>query len=140
MGDLEEKLAQELKACIWKKGERFEIIEEERGRIIPVADGEFRTVMVIESKQGSIRANHYHRTDSHIMYILSGKTRYVEVMGENGVEIGRELVLGPGESVLTAPMVPPAMEFLEDTIMIVCARNARDTVSYLTDLVRVKIL
>ncbi len=121
---------------LWKAGQPKEIIEDARGRIIPVADGEFRTVMVIESKEGAIRANHWHKTDSHVMYILSGKARYVEEGPVHYVD----RVLWPGDSILTLPRIPHAMEFLEDTVMIVCARNARDTETYLADIVKAEMI
>ena len=31
---------------------------------------------MIESKAGSLRANHYHKTDWHYCYVLSGKNKY----------------------------------------------------------------
>lgn len=112
------------------------MIVEERGRIIPVADGEFKAVMVIESKKGAVRANHYHKKDSHVMYILSGKARYVE--NHDGVVVDDEY--GPGERIYTEPLVPHAMQFLEDTVMIVCARNPRDYETYMADIVPCKLL
>ena len=31
---------------------------------------------MIESKAGSLRANHYHKTDWHYCYVISGQIRY----------------------------------------------------------------
>lgn len=122
----------------WRKGEPRDVIDEGcRGRIVPIADGEFRSVMLIESKAGAVRANHWHKTDSHVMHIISGKARYVEVA--DGA-IVNEVMAVPGTSILTEPLIPHAMEFLEDTVMVVCARNERDTETYLNDIVKVKIL
>lgn len=125
---------------VWKKGEAKDIIVEDRGRIIPVADGEFRSVMIIESKKGAVRANHWHKSDSHVMWILSGEARYVETHMDEAAGIVRDMILGPGDSVLTEPLVPHAMKFLKDTVMIVCAKNDRDTETYLNDIVKCSIL
>ena len=118
----------------------MEIINEERGRIIPVAEGNFKTVLIIESKQGAVRANHYHKTDSHVMYILSGKARYIEAPIDDPGRITNERIVGPGDSIVTAPLVAHAMEFLEDSAMIVCARNNRDYDTYMADIVKVKLI
>lgn len=126
---------------MWKKGEPRDIIDEGgRGRIIPIADGEFRTVMIIESKKGAVRANHWHKTDSHIMYIVSGKARYVENDPDRPAIPSLERIVGPGDSILTEPLVPHAMEFLEDTVMVVAAKNERDTETYLNDIVKCQLL
>jgi quercetin dioxygenase-like cupin family protein len=121
-------------------GKDNSIIEDDRGRIIPVADGVFRSVMVIESKKGAVRANHYHKTDSHIMHILSGRARYVEapLNGFAGVVVSR--TVGPGDSIKTDALVLHAIEFLEDTVMVVCTENDRDYETYMSDIVRVKLL
>lgn len=121
---------------MWIKGEARHIINEERGRIIPVADGDFKTVMIIESKKGAIRANHFHRSDSHIMHIVSGCMRYVEE--HHGFL--EEKTLRAGDSVLTLPGIPHAAEFLEDTVMVVAAKNARDTATYMADITPCKLI
>lgn len=116
------------------------VIVEERGRIVPVADGEFKSVMVIESKKGAVRANHYHKRDAHVMFILSGKARYVEATMDQSSGIVSDKVYGPGEAIHTEPLVPHAMEFLEDTSMIVCTKNPRDYDTYMDDIVKVSLL
>jgi quercetin dioxygenase-like cupin family protein len=118
----------------------MEIINEERGRIIPVAEGDFKTILIIESKKGAVRANHYHKTDLHVMYILSGKARYVEAPIDNLTKITNDRIVGPGDTIVTPPLLPHAMEFLEDSVMIVCARNERDYDTYMADLVKVKLI
>ena len=36
------------------------------------------SIAVITSKAGSVRSNHYHKTDWHYLYILSGSMKYYE--------------------------------------------------------------
>jgi len=117
----------------------MEKITDERGTISTIAEGVFRTIQVIESKKGAIRANHWHKTDSHVMYLLSGKARYVETLtSPEGAVIDR--IVGPGDTIDTPPINPHAMEFLEDSVMVVCAVNARNFDSYTNDIVRVRLL
>ena len=39
-----------------------------RGKIQPLVDAMMRSAVMIESKAGSIRANHYHKSDWHYCY------------------------------------------------------------------------
>jgi quercetin dioxygenase-like cupin family protein len=75
-----------------------------------------------------------------LMHMISGKARYVE-RGEDqefGYEIDR--VVGPGDQILTGPGVPHAMEFLEDSLMLVLSVNKRQPEQYLKEIVPCKIL
>ena len=47
-----------------------------RGSIQPLVDLMMRSAVMIESKAGSLRANHYHKTDWHYCYVISGQIRY----------------------------------------------------------------
>ncbi len=118
----------------------MQTIVEERGRIIPVAEGDFKTVLVIESKKGAKRANHYHKTDTHIMHILSGKARYVETGMDGAYGYVVDRIVGPGDQIKTVPLVPHAMEFLEDSVMIVCSVSERNPEQYLNEIVPCKVL
>jgi quercetin dioxygenase-like cupin family protein len=118
----------------------MDTIIEDRGRIIPVAEGDFKTVLVIESKKGAKRANHWHKTDTHIMHILSGKARYVEMGIDHDAGFVVDRVVGPGDQIKTVPLVPHAMEFLEDSVMIVCSVNERNPEQYLNEIVPCKVL
>ena len=120
----------------WIKGKGREVIHDPRGDIIPVADGVFRSIMVLHSKKGTVRANHWHKTDSHVMYIISGAAKYYKEI--DGALV--EQVLLPGDSVFTGPNVVHAIKFTTDTAMIVCAENERDYDAYMTDTVKKQII
>ncbi len=47
-----------------------------RGSIHPLVDVTMRSALLIHSKKGSVRANHYHKTDWHYCYVLSGSIDY----------------------------------------------------------------
>ena len=47
-----------------------------RGKIQPLVDMMMESAVMIESKKGSLRANHYHKTDWHYCYVISGAIEY----------------------------------------------------------------
>ena len=49
-----------------------------RGEIQPLVDLPMESCVLISSKKGAVRANHYHRTDWHFCYVLSGSIEYSE--------------------------------------------------------------
>lgn len=118
----------------------MQTIIEDRGEIIPIAEGDFKTVLLIKSRKGAKRANHYHKTDTHIMYILSGKARYVETGGIQCGSFVVDRIVGPGDQITTIPHVAHAMEFLEDSEMIVCSVSERNPEQYLNEIVPIKLL
>ena len=118
------------------------IVEPGRGVItfIPEHEKGWKTVILISSVKGAKRANHIHKTDTHLMHIISGKARYVEKGVDQcyGFSVDREV--GPGDEILTVPGVPHAMEFLEDTLMLVCSINERQPEKYLDEIIPSVIL
>lgn len=116
---------------------------DERGGIARVVDQDnfpIRAVLRITSKAGTIRANHYHKTDYHYIYIESGKCEYSERPADKpGVEI-ETVVIGPGDIVLSNPGVIHAVKFLEDTIFYAFTTEKREQDQYEGDTVRIKIV
>jgi quercetin dioxygenase-like cupin family protein len=115
-------------------------IIDERGVITPVAEGNYKTVLLISSNKGAKRANHYHKTDTHIMHMVWGKARYVETGQDQNYGFTIDRIVGAGDQILTVPNVPHAMEFLEDSLMVVCSVNERNPEQYLQEIVPVKLL
>ena len=44
--------------------------------LVSLNESQMRSAVLIESKKGSIRANHYHKVDWHYCYIISGSIEY----------------------------------------------------------------
>ena len=44
---------------------------DDRGAIQPLVDKMMKSAVMIESKKGTLRANHYHKTDWHYCYVIS---------------------------------------------------------------------
>ena len=110
-----------------------------RGSIKPLVDTIMRSAMVIESKAGSLRANHYHKTDWHYCYVVSGQIKYLHRQtGSN--QKPTTILVNEGEMIFTPPMVDHGMTFPVDTVFLTLSRNPRDQASYESDVVRVDMV
>ena len=121
-------------------------IVEERGIINIILDvakdkAPIKSVMIITSKAGSVRSNHYHRQDSHYCYVMSGKVQWHEKPTEGNAGEEESETLEAGDMVFTPPMTVHAAKFLEDTVMLAFSTLGRDQMTnaeYEADTVRVK--
>ena len=110
-----------------------------RGAIAKILDDvDIKSVLLISSVAGSIRANHYHKKDSHYTYVLSGRIEWTEKPVEG--EEPRTVVLERGDMVFTSPMTIHAARFLEDTKFLAFATEARSQDDYEADTVRVALI
>ena len=50
--------------------------KDDRGFIQSLVNFPMKNLSLISSKKGSVRSNHYHLTDWHYMYVLSGSFDY----------------------------------------------------------------
>ncbi len=128
-----------------------------RGAITKILDDgrtNIKSVLLITSKKGAIRANHYHKKDTHYCYMLSGKMEYFEkpvprsldatgIPAEGlGIDGGKieSAVLEVGDMVFTPSMHVHAFKFLEDTVWVTLATESRSQADYEADTVRVKFI
>ena len=113
--------------------------EDGRGAIQNLLLKPMTSIAVITSKEGTLRANHYHKTDWHYAYVVSGCVLYFErQIGDPSVPEPKEF--RAGEMFFTPPMVEHCMAFPEDTIFITAAKNVRSHESHEADLVRVSFV
>jgi oxalate decarboxylase/phosphoglucose isomerase-like protein (cupin superfamily) len=126
----------------WPRQTRVELDEshaDERGAIQSLVNYPVKNVSLITSKKGTIRSNHYHKTDWHYMYMMSGSADYYfRPTGSN--EPLQRLLFKTGDLVFTPPLEDHATVFLEDSLMVVMSRNPRDQASYEEDVVRVTLV
>jgi dTDP-4-dehydrorhamnose 3,5-epimerase-like enzyme len=110
-----------------------------RGSIQPLVDMMMKSAVMIESKAGSLRANHYHKTDWHYCYVVSGAIEYLHrpTGGDQEPEV---ILVNEGEMVFTPPMIDHGMRFPVDTVFLTLSRNPRDQESYEADVVRVDMV
>ena len=112
---------------------------DDRGEIIPLVDAPMRSAVLITSKKGTVRANHYHKTDWHYCYVLEGTIEYFHRPTGSAAEPER-IVVKAGQMVFTPPMVDHAMKFPEDTRFLTLSRNPRDQATYEADVVRIELV
>jgi len=110
-----------------------------RGAIHPLVDRLMKSAVLIESKKGTLRANHYHKTDWHYCYVISGSIEYYHRPTGSEAEPGC-VVARAGDMVFTAPLVDHGMVFPEDTVFLTLSRNPRDQATYEADVVRIDLL
>ena len=111
-------------------------LADPRGVIESLCDEPVHSVLRIFSKAGSVRSNHYHKTDWHICYVVSGRMEYY-ALDRDGHKLPEVRTVLAGEYVHTGPNVEHTTVFPEDTVLLVFAGNKRDREGYEDDLVRV---
>lgn len=116
-----------------------EAFADARGAIQTLVGGWVQSVQVISSKAQAVRANHYHRTDSHFMYVIWGVMRYYHRVVGDGMDPA-VVIVAAGQMVFTPPLVEHAVVFLEDSLLINITSKPRDKASYEDDLVRVSLI
>jgi quercetin dioxygenase-like cupin family protein len=108
--------------------------EDARGAIQNILLSPVTSAAIITSKAGSVRSNHYHKTDWHYLYVISGSMEYYErpVDGANAEPI----IVKAGQMVFTPPMHVHKTVFLEDTVLLSLAKNIRDHEHHEEDVIR----
>lgn len=129
-------------ASMWPSETRVELPAahaDERGAIQTLVNFPMKNLSLITSKKGTVRSNHYHLTDWHYMYVLSGAfDYYYRPTGSD--EAPAVIRVVTGQMVFTPPMEDHATVFLEDTQMVVVSRNPRDQETYESDTRRVTLI
>lgn len=110
-----------------------------RGLIQSLVNFPMKNLSLIASNKGTVRSNHYHVTDWHYMYVLSGSFDYFYRPTGSDAE-PTVLRVKAGEMVFTPPMEDHATVFLEDTTLLAMSRNPRDQATYEADVRRVVLV
>ena len=109
------------------------------GKIQNLILGNISCVSLIESVKGSMRSNHYHKTDYHYLYIISGSLLYLErKVGENNIP--EPILYTKGQMFFTPELMEHVTIFLEDTVMISMSKNKRSHELHEKDVVRVSFI
>jgi len=113
---------------------------DDRGSIIPILDDEkMESCVIIGSKKGTVRANHFHKTDWHYCYLTKGEIEYFwRETGDDKAPM--KVVIHPGQCFFTPPMVDHAMVFTQDSEFICLGKNPRDQESYEADIERINLV
>lgn len=109
---------------------------DERGAIQPLVDVPMESCVLISSKKGTVRANHFHRTDWHYCYVLDGTIDYYHRPHGSTVKPDK-VTIRAGQMFFTPPDVDHSMVFVEDTRFLTWGRNSRAQEVYEADVVRI---
>ena len=115
---------------------------DQRGAITKILDDgktTIKSILLITSEKGAIRANHYHKKDSHYCYLLSGKIEYTEQPVDKKSE-PETTILEAGDMIYSPPMTMHAVRFLEKSVLLTLATEYRDQADYESDTVRVNLI
>jgi uncharacterized RmlC-like cupin family protein len=110
-----------------------------RGTIQPLVDIPMRSALLIRTNPGGIRAQHYHKTDWHFIWVVSGQFEY-HYRPVGATTKPTMIIVKPGQLLWTPPMLEHAMLYTESCDIIVFARNGRSQEEYERDVVRVKLI
>ena len=112
---------------------------DNRGSIIPVVDEKMESCVIITSKKGTVRANHFHKTDWHYCYLTEGEIDYFwRSTGDKNKP--KKVTIKPGQCFFTPPLVDHAMVFTMDSSFICLGRNPRDQATYEADIERINLV
>jgi uncharacterized RmlC-like cupin family protein len=93
-------------------------------------------VGIVHCNANSRRSSHWHRTDQHYLYVLTGKMDYYwRPVGDDGKPYHVEV--NAGQMVFTPPRVEHWTTFPRETVLISVSRLMRNHLRHEADLVRV---
>ena len=113
--------------------------EDSRGIIQPLCDLNMKSASLIVSKANTWRANHYHKTDWHFIYVLKGSFEYYFKKTHTDEKVQKKIIR-KGELLFTGPFIDHAMLYIEETEIIVLSKNPRDQKTYEEDTVRIDFM
>lgn len=115
-----------------------ETYKDERGYINILTHKNFSSCMEVFSKKKTIRANHYHKKDTHYIYVLSGKILFFYRDRSKNSKL-RFHIVKKGDLFFTKSNQDHMAYFLKDTHFIAYSSEKRTHFNYEKDLVRLKM-
>ena len=113
--------------------------EDSRGIIQPLCDLNMKSASLIVSKANTWRANHYHKSDWHFIYVLKGSFEYYFKKTNSDEKVIKKIVK-KGDLLFTGPVIDHAMFYTEETEILVLSKNPRDQKTYEEDTVRIDFM
>lgn len=93
-------------------------------------------VAILHCAKGSRRSSHWHRSDHHWLYVVSGEMRYFErPVGETRAPV--EYTVGPGQRIFTGPNMEHWTVYPEETVLVSVSKLHREHATHEADVVRV---
>lgn len=115
--------------------------KDKRGALSYISEPSIKVkdVLIISSKKGAVRANHFHKKDTHIIYLLEGKFKYITRDLKNKKAKSKTVIVTRGESVITPPKLAHKVVFTEDSLMVVVTTENRSQKKYESDTTRLEV-
>jgi oxalate decarboxylase/phosphoglucose isomerase-like protein (cupin superfamily) len=110
-----------------------------RGYIQALVNVPVHNVSLITSKKGTVRSNHYHKTDWHYIYVISGAFDYYFRRHGSNNQV-RQFAAKEGDMVWTPPMEDHTTVFTQDTTILALSLLPRDQQAYESDVVRIVLV
>lgn len=110
--------------------------------VVRLNDPVIRSVLKISMTPSSPpRGNHWHKKDTHWVYVDKGRMRYSEADPKSPERV-ESVVMNPGDIVVSKPGIIHAMEAVgkEEVIFWAISTEARDQKHYEEDTKRIKIV
>ncbi|MBK23385.1 MAG: hypothetical protein CME70_05205 [Halobacteriovorax sp.] len=108
--------------------------EDDRGIIRDILSHEpIDAVTIITSKEGAVRANHYHKETYQWTYVMKGKINYVSQFKDEEV---KTTVLNEGDLVVSEPFESHALQAVVDSELMILTRGPRGGKEYESDTFR----
>jgi len=100
---------------------------DERGIIMDVLSGNMKHVGIITSKQGAVRANHYHKLQWQYTYVLSGRVELTtKDLREKSPKV-KKAIVPAGYLISIPPMIYHSYKALEDFSILTITTELRNT-------------
>ena len=105
-----------------------------RGEIHNLFEGPISHVAMITSKEGSVRANHYHKEDHQYIYLVSGAydSHSCNVATPEQKQV---LQAKPGDIIYTPPYTAHAQKFTADSVFLAFSTRQREEGKYEDDTI-----
>ena len=119
----------------FKVGKTF---KDKRGWLKKILYGNFSSCIEIYSKKGSIRANHYHKKDTHFIYVIDGEILYFYKDRKKGAKT-RIKLMKKNDLFFTPSMQEHMAYFIKNTHFLAFSTRKRTKFDYEKDLIKVNM-
>lgn len=119
----------------FKVGKTF---KDKRGWLKKILDGNFSSCIEIYSKKDSIRANHYHKKDTHFIYVINGEILYFYKDRKKRAKTKCKL-MKKNDLFFTPAMQEHMAYFTKNTHFLAFSTRKRTKFDYEKDLIKVNM-
>ena len=119
----------------FKVGKTF---KDKRGWLKKILDGNFSSCIEIYSKKDSVRANHYHKKDTHFIYVINGEILYFYKDRKRRAKT-RFKLMKKNDLFFTPAMQEHMAYFTKNTHFLAFSTRKRTKFDYEKDLIKVNM-